>query len=116
MASGFLTRANSSASSIVETSLMSSLSLILSGTSDNSRSFSDGIKTISFSGNHPLTETQGVGGSIFQDNTGAISITGLELDYSFKFPIFLYIAIIKKRIFDVGIELIKGGSTCIQRK
>ena len=50
--------------------------------------FSDGIKTISFSGNHPLTETQGVGGSIFQDNTGAISITGLELDYSFKFPVF----------------------------
>ena len=51
--------------------------------------FSEGIKTISFSGNYALTETQGLGGVLFQDNTGAISITGLELDYSFKFPVFL---------------------------
>ena len=51
--------------------------------------FSEGIKTISFSGNYALTENQGVGGVLFQDNTGAISITGLELDYSFKFPVFL---------------------------
>ena len=51
--------------------------------------FSDGIRTLSLSGNYDITETQGVGGVLFQDNTGAISITGLELDYSFKFPLFL---------------------------
>tara|TARA_B100000427_G_C15448112_1_gene568302 strand:+ start:292 stop:1206 length:915 start_codon:yes stop_codon:yes gene_type:complete len=50
--------------------------------------FSDGIKTLSLSSNYALTETQGVGGHLFQDNTGAITITGLELDYSFKFPFF----------------------------
>ena len=51
--------------------------------------FSDGINTISFSGNYALSDNQGVGGTIFQDNTGAITITGMELDYSFKFPLFL---------------------------
>lgn len=51
--------------------------------------FSEGIKTLSFSGNYALTENQGVGAAVFQDNTGAISVTGLELDYSFKFPVFL---------------------------
>jgi len=51
--------------------------------------FSDGITTLSLSGNYALSETQGVGGTIFQDNTGAISITAIELDYSFKFPVFL---------------------------
>jgi len=51
--------------------------------------FSEGIKTNTFSGNYALTDNQGVGGRIFQDGTGAISITGLELDYSFKFPVFL---------------------------
>ena len=51
--------------------------------------FSEGINTLSFSGNYALSENQGVGGCVFQDNTGAISITGLELDYSFKFPMFL---------------------------
>ena len=50
--------------------------------------FSEGISTLSFSGNYALSETQGVGGVLFQDNTGAITITGLELDYSFKFPLF----------------------------
>ena len=49
--------------------------------------FADGINTISLSGNYALSETQGVGGTLFQDNTGAIRITGLELDYSFKFPL-----------------------------
>ena len=50
--------------------------------------FSDGIRTISLSGNYNLTENHGVGGILFKDNTGAISITGIELDYSFKFPVF----------------------------
>ena len=49
--------------------------------------FADGINTISFSGNYALSEIHGVGGTLFQDNTGAIRITGLELDYSFKFPL-----------------------------
>mgnify|MGYP001157304551 CR=1 FL=1 len=49
--------------------------------------FSEGINTLSFSGNYALTENQGIGGCLFQDNTGAISITGIELDYSFKFPL-----------------------------
>lgn len=48
--------------------------------------FADGITTSSFSGNYALTENQGIGACVFQDNTGAISITGIELDYSFKFP------------------------------
>tara|TARA_B100001142_G_scaffold324770_1_gene377084 strand:+ start:4527 stop:5477 length:951 start_codon:yes stop_codon:yes gene_type:complete len=51
--------------------------------------FSEGIKTTSLSGNHAFNENHGIGGVLFQDNTGAISITGLELDYSFKFPVFL---------------------------
>jgi len=51
--------------------------------------FSDGITTLSLSGNYALNETHGVGGVLFQDNTGAIRITGLELDYSFKFPLLL---------------------------
>lgn len=51
--------------------------------------FSEGITTSIFSTNYPLSESQGVGGVIFQDNTGAISITGIEIDYSFKFPAFL---------------------------
>ena len=51
--------------------------------------FSDGIRTTSLSGNYILDDSQGVGGILFQDNTGAISITGLELDYSFKFPLVL---------------------------
>jgi len=50
--------------------------------------FADGIRTISLSGNYALSETHGVGGVLFQDKTGAISVTGLELDYSFKFPLF----------------------------
>ena len=50
--------------------------------------FSDGINTLSLSGNYALTENQGVGGNLFQDNTGSITITGIELDYSFKFPVF----------------------------
>jgi len=51
--------------------------------------FADGIKTLSLSGNYALTDQHGVGGLLFQDNTGAIRITGLQLDYSFKFPLFL---------------------------
>ena len=51
--------------------------------------FSEGIKTTSLSGNYAINETHGLGGVLFQDNTGAISITGLEVDYSFKFPVFL---------------------------
>ena len=51
--------------------------------------FSEGINTLSFSGNYALSENQGVGGCLFQDNTGSISITGVELDYSFKLPLFL---------------------------
>ena len=51
--------------------------------------FSDGIKTLSLSGNYALTEIHGVGGVLFQDNTGAYRITALELDYSFKFPLLL---------------------------
>lgn len=49
--------------------------------------FADGINTISFSGNYALSEVHGVGGTLFQDNTGAMRVTGLELDYSFKFPL-----------------------------
>ena len=49
--------------------------------------FADGINTISFSGNYALSESQGVGGTVFQDNTGAMRVTALELDYSFKFPL-----------------------------
>ena len=51
--------------------------------------FSEGINTLSFSGNYALSENQGVGGCLFQDNTGSISITGVELDYSFTLPLFL---------------------------
>ena len=51
--------------------------------------FSEGINTTSFSANYALSDNQGVGGNLFQDNTGAITITGLELDYSFKFPFVL---------------------------
>jgi len=49
--------------------------------------FADGISTVSLSGNYPLSESQGIGGTIFQDNTGAISITAFELDYAFKFAL-----------------------------
>tara|TARA_Y100000994_G_C15704121_1_gene446613 strand:+ start:13954 stop:14949 length:996 start_codon:yes stop_codon:yes gene_type:complete len=68
---------------------VSSLSSINLTTRSQWIGFSDGITTLSLSGNYPISENQGVGGTLFQDNTGAISITGLEIDYSFKFPLIL---------------------------
>ena len=49
--------------------------------------FSEGISTLSLSGNYALTTSQGLGATLFQDNTGAMTITALEIDYSFKFPL-----------------------------
>ena len=51
--------------------------------------FSEGINTISLSGNYMLDDNQGIGATLFQDNTGSIKITGFEIDYSFKIP-FVY--------------------------
>ena len=49
----------------------------------------DGIKTTSISGHHALNnQKHGVGSLLFSDRTGAISIHGLDLMYSFKFPLF----------------------------
>ena len=36
--------------------------------------FADGISTVSLSGNYPLSESQGIGGTIFQDNISHDSI------------------------------------------
>ena len=50
----------------------------------------DQILTTSVSAHHALNnQSHGVGALLFSDRTGAINIHGLDLMYSFKFPIFL---------------------------
>ena len=48
------------------------------------------IRTTSLSAHHALNnQKHGVGALLFSDKTGAINIHGLDLMYSFKFPVFL---------------------------
>ena len=48
------------------------------------------IRTTSISAHHALNnQKHGLGSLLFSDRTGAINIHGLDLMYSFKFPIFL---------------------------
>ena len=48
------------------------------------------IRTTSLSAHHALNnQKHGVGALLFSDRTGAINIHGLDLMYSFKFPVFL---------------------------
>ena len=48
------------------------------------------IRTTSISAHHALdNQKHGIGSLLFSDRTGAINIHGLDLMYSFKFPIFL---------------------------
>ncbi|MBH75698.1 MAG: hypothetical protein CMP68_00825 [Flavobacteriales bacterium] len=50
----------------------------------------DQILTTSVSAHHALNnQKHGVGALLFSDRTGAINIHGLDLMYSFKFPVFL---------------------------
>jgi len=50
----------------------------------------DQILTTSVSAHHALNnQKHGVGALLFSDRTGAINIHGLDLIYSFKFPVFL---------------------------
>jgi len=50
----------------------------------------DEISTTSLSADYLLNKEQhGVGSMVYSDRTGAISLNGLDLMYSFKFPVFL---------------------------
>ena len=49
------------------------------------------IRTTSISAHHALNnQKHGLGSLLFSDRTGAINIHGLDLMYSFKFPIFCF--------------------------